>query len=185
MKICLIAPEFYPFYGGIGRVFTDMCKAFKAKKDQLFIFNGSFDGKNIFNILDTTESYNLKDVFGLFLKRDYLFYIFLSIWKLISAKNVKTHIKLKMIIYLFVKPKVLIKLVKNLTSVYPLVKDIKPDLIYGAVCDYNVMPLGFILSKLIGKKFICSAHGTDFLVRTRYSLKSNYLKVINKIIVTI
>jgi phosphatidylinositol alpha-1,6-mannosyltransferase len=47
-----------------------------------------------------------------------------------------------------------------------------------------VMPLGFVLSKLIGKKFICSAHGTDFLVRTPYSLKINYLKAIDKIILS-
>lgn len=184
MKICLISPEFYPFYGGIGRSFTDMCKTFRTKKDQLFIFNGSYEGKNIFNVLDTTKSYNLKDVFRLFMKRKYLLYIFLSIWKLITAKKVKNHIKLKMVLYLFVKPQVLIKLVKNLSSVYPLTKRIKPDLIYGAVCGNTVMPLGFILSKLVGKKFICSAHGTDFLVRTRFSLKTNYLKVIDKIIVS-
>jgi len=184
MKICLITPEFYPFYGGIGRSFTDMCKAFKSKKDKLFIFNGSYRGKNIFDILDTTKSYNLRDLLGLFIKREYFFYFLLSIWKMLTAKRVKTHIKLKMLLYLFLKPKILIKLVKNLSSVHPFLKKINPDLIHGAVCDNTVMPLGFVLSRLMGKKFICSAHGTDFLVRTRYSLKTNYLKVIDKIIVS-
>lgn len=184
MKICLITPEFYPFYGGVGRSFTDMCKAFKAKKDKLFIFNRSYRGKNIFDILDTTKSYNLRDFLGILKEREYFFYFLISIWKMLTAKRVKIHIKLKMLLYLFLKPKILIKLVKNLSSFHPFLKKINPDLIYGAVCDNTVMPLGFVLSRLMGKKFICSAHGTDFLVRTRYSLKTNYLKVIDKIIVS-
>jgi phosphatidylinositol alpha-1,6-mannosyltransferase len=184
MKICLITPEFYPFYGGIGRSFTDMCKAFKGKKDKLFIFNGSYRGKNIFDILDTTKSYKLRDLLVILKERKNFFYFLISIWKIFTAKRVKTHIKLNMLLYLFVKPKIVIKLVKNLSSVHPFLKKINPDIIYGAVCDNTVMPLGFVLSRLMGKKFICSAHGTDFLVRTRYSLKTNYLKAIDKIILS-
>ncbi len=184
MKICLLASEFYPFYGGIGKHFTDMCKAFKVKKEQLFIFNGSYSGKNIFNLLDTTKNYNLRDLLVLFKKREYFFYFLLSIWKMLTAKKLKIYFKLNMLLYLFIKPKVLIKLVKNLSLIHPLLKKINPDLIYGSTCDTVVMPLGIVLSRLMMKKFICSAHGTDFLVRTRYSLKTYYLKAIDKIIVS-
>jgi len=161
-----------------------MCKAFKRKKEKLIIFNGTYRGKNIFDILDSTKNYNLKDLIVLFKKREYLFYFLLSIWKILNARKLKFFYKLNMLLYLLLKPNVLIKLLKNLSSVHPLLKKINPDLIYGAACDNTVMPLGFILSKLIGKKFISSAHGTDFLVRTPYSLKTYYLKAIDKIIVS-
>lgn len=184
MKICLIASEFYPTYGGIGRVFTDMCKAFRDKKEKLFIFNRDYRGKNIFNVLDSTKNYYLRDLLVLFKKRKHLFYFLLSIWKIIASKKLKIYFKLNMLLYLFIQPKVLIKLVKNLTSIYPLLKKINPDLIYGSACDTAVLPLGFILSRLMGVKFICSTHGTDFLVRTRYSLKTYYLKAVDKLIVS-
>ena len=72
---------------------------------------------------------------------------------------------------------------RNISSIYPLLKKIKPDLIFGCTCGSVVLPLGFILSRLIKKKFICSAHGTDFLVQSHYSLKTHYLKVVDKIII--
>ncbi len=184
MKICLLASEFYPIYGGIGRFFTDMCKAFRDKKEKLFIFNRTYRGKNIFDILVYTKIFNLRDLLALFKKRKLILYFLNSIWKILTAKKLKIYFKLSMLLYLFIKPKFLISLLKNLSTLYPLIKKINPDLIYGSVCDSVVMPLGFILSKLMRKKFICSAHGTDFLVRTRYSLKTYYLRAIDKIIVS-
>jgi len=184
MKICLLASEFYPVYGGIGRFFTDMCKTFRDKEEKLFIFNRTYRGKNIFDILEYTKIFNLRDLLALFKKRKHILYFLNSIWKILTAKKLKVYYKLSMILYLFIKPKFLISLLKNLSTIYPLVKKISPDLIYGSVCDTVVMPLGFILSKFLGIKFICSAHGTDFLVRTRLSLKTYYLRVIDKIIVS-
>ncbi|MBA7524102.1 D-inositol-3-phosphate glycosyltransferase [subsurface metagenome] len=184
MKICLLASEFYPIYGGIGRFFTDMCKTFKDKKEKLIIFNRTYRGKNIFDVLEYTKIFVLRDLLSLFKKRKHILYFLNSIWKILTAKNLKIYFKLSMLLYLFIKPKVLTSLLKNLSTIYPLVKKINPDLIYGSACDTVVMPLGFILSKFLGIKFICSAHGTDFLVRTRLSLKTYYLKAIDKIIVS-
>ena len=184
MKICLLVSEFYPVYGGIGRFFTDMYKTFRDREEKLFIFNRTYRGKNAFDILEYTKIFNLRDLLALFKQRKHILYFLNSIWKILTAKKLKVYFKLSMILYLFIKPKVLISLLKNLSTIYPLVKKINPDLIYGSVCDSVVMPLGFILSKLIGKRFICSAHGTDFLVRTRYSLKTYYLKAIDEIIVS-
>ena len=184
MKICLLVSEFYPIYGGIGRFFTDMCKTFRDREEKLFIFNRTYRGKNAFDILEYTKIFNLRDLLALFKQRKHILYFLNSIWKTLTAKKLKIYFKLSMLLYLFIKPKVLISLLKNLSTIYPLVKKINPDLIYGSVCDTVVMPLGFILSKLMGIKFICSAHGTDFLVRTRYSLKTYYLKAIDKIIVS-
>jgi glycosyltransferase involved in cell wall biosynthesis len=184
MKVCLLASEFYPIYGGIGRFFTDMCKTFKDKEEQLFIFNKTYRGKNIFDNLDYTKIIVLRDLLAIFKKRKYIFYFLNSIWKILFAKNLKFYFKLNMLLYLFIKPKVLISLLKNLSTIHPLVEKINPDLIYGSTCDTTIMPLGFILSKFLGIKFICSAHGTDFIVRTRLSLKSYYLRSIDKIIVS-
>ncbi|MFX0143289.1 MAG: glycosyltransferase family 4 protein, partial [Candidatus Hodarchaeota archaeon] len=184
MKVCLIASEFYPSIGGIGKSFTDMCKAFKLKNQNLFIFNRKFRGKNIFDFLDNASNYNLKDLLVLFKKREYFSYFLISIWKILTTKRLKFYYKLTMIIYLLINPKVLIKLIKNLSLIHPLLKKIKPDLIFGSTLGTTELPLGFILSRLMKKKFICSAHGTDFLVRTRYSLKTYFLKTIDKIIVS-
>ncbi|MFX1328525.1 MAG: glycosyltransferase family 4 protein [Promethearchaeota archaeon] len=184
MKICLLASEFYPIYGGIGRLFTDMCKIFRSREEELFIFNRTYKGKNIFDNLEYTKTFNLRDLLALFKTRKNILYFFTSIWKILTAKKIKIYFKLNMLLYLFIKPKVLISLLKNLSTIYPMLRKINPDLIYGSTCDTIVMPLGFILSKLMRKKFICSAHGTDFLVQTRYSLKSYYLRAIDKIIVS-
>jgi len=183
MKICLLASEFYPSYGGVGRTFTFMCKAFKDVNEKLFIFNSSYRGKNIFDILDSFPDYNLKDLLLLLKNRTHFYYFLISIWKIITAKQIKFYSRLNMLLLLINRPKILIKLIKNLTSVYPMLKKIKPDLIYGSSCGNTELPLGFVLSRLLKKKFICSAHGTDFLVRYHYSFKTHYLKALDKIIV--
>ena len=86
MKICLLASEFYPIYGGIGRFFTDMCKTFKDKKEEFYIFNRSYRGKKIFDILEYTKIFNLKDLLALFKKRMYILYFLNSIWKILTKK---------------------------------------------------------------------------------------------------
>ena len=184
MKICLIASEFYPSYGGIGRVFTHMCKVFKTRRETLYILNKYHKGKNIFDILETAKNYNLRDLFVLFKKRTHVFYFLLSVWKIITAKKIKFYFRLNMLLYIFIKPNVLIKLVRNLPLIHTLLKKIEPDLIFGCTCGSVVLPLGFVLSKLMGKKFICSAHGTDFLVQSHYSIKTHFLKAIDRIIVS-
>ncbi len=114
MKICILASEFYPIYGGIGRFFTDMCKTFRDKKEKLFIFNRTYRGKNIFDILEYTKIFNLRDLLALFKKRQCILYFLNSIWKILTAKKLKLYFKLNMLMYLFIKPKVLISLLKNI-----------------------------------------------------------------------
>ena len=89
MKICVLASEFYPIYGGIGRHVTDMCKAFKNKEEQLFIFNRSYSGKNIYDILEYTKIFNLRDLLAIFRKRINILYFFNSLWKILTAKNLE------------------------------------------------------------------------------------------------
>ncbi len=185
MKICLITNEFYPLYGGIGHVFTCMCKVFKKRKERLYIFNSYYKGKNIFNNLNgNTKTYNLKDLFILGKKKKYSLYLIKSLWKIISDLKLKFYFRLNMLLYLLIKPSIFVGVVKNLSIIHPYLKKIKPDLIFISACSSLLLPLGYILSRLIGKKFICSAHGTDFLVKSHYSLKTHYLKAIDKIIVS-
>ncbi|MFX1597183.1 MAG: hypothetical protein ACFFBK_14090, partial [Promethearchaeota archaeon] len=74
MKICLLASEFYPIYGGIGRLFTDMCKTFRSREEELFIFNRTYKGKNIFDNLEYTKTFNLRDLLALFKTRKNILY---------------------------------------------------------------------------------------------------------------
>jgi len=87
-----------------------------------------------------------------------------------------------MLLYLLIKPNILVKVLKSISSLHPYLKKINPELILVSACGSVIMPLGFILSRFMEKKIICCAHGDDFLVHTRYSLKSRYLKAIDKII---
>jgi len=185
MKFCLITNEFYPRYGGIAKTFTSMCKTFKGRKEKLYIFNGSYKGKNIFDIFKgRLEKYNFKDVLILCKQKDFFLYFLRSIWKIISDVKVKFYFRLNMCLYLLIKPDILVRVVKNLLSLNPYIRKIKPDLILISACGKVIMPLGYILSRIIGKKCICWAHGDDFLVRSHYSLKTFYLKSVDQIILS-
>ncbi|MFX1502416.1 MAG: glycosyltransferase family 4 protein [Promethearchaeota archaeon] len=89
-----------------------------------------------------------------------------------------------MVLYLLIKPHILVQIIHNLLLLDPYLRKIQPDLLLISSCGAVIMPLGYILSRMREKKYLCWAHGDDFIVHTHYSLKSFYLKPINKIIVT-
>lgn len=185
MKLCLITNEFYPTHGGVAKTFTNMCKAFKNREDKLYIFNYNYKGKNIFdNLHKSKKRYNFKDVIFSCRNKSFSLYLIHIFWKIIFDKDIKFYFKLNMLFYLLIKPHVLIHIVKNLSSIYPYVKTIKPDLILVSACGNIIMPLGYILSRMIDKKCICWGHGDDILVRTRYSLKTYFLRSVHKIVLS-
>ncbi len=185
MKLCLITNEFYPTYGGVAKTFTNMCKAFKGRPEKLFIFNYNYKGKNIFDILHKSKKrYNYKDVIFFCKNKNFLLYLILSLWKIASEKEIKSYFKLNMLFYLLIKPHVLVHIVKNVSSIYPYIKTINPDLVLVSACGNIIMPLGYILSRMIKKKCICWGHGDDILVRSRYSLKTFYLRSVHQIVLS-
>lgn len=186
MKIALIAYEFYPHLGGVAQNFNSLCRTFHQKSHTLYVFNQYYKSYNIFDVLDPLENkvYRLKDLVAFLVNRK-LFYIFLkSIWIILRDKKTPFSFKSKMILYFILKPDILIRTMKNLSKLYPYFKKLNIDLIFGSSCGANVTPLIFLLSRFFNKKVLAYAHGNEFLVRSRWSLKTFYTKMMDKIILS-
>lgn len=183
MNIALIAHEFHPMKGGIAEVLTSTCKAFQKSKTNLLVFNRSYASKNCFDILDK-KTYGLKDIFLLFKEKSLMKILFKTIWKILIDKKLRFITRIFIIFYYLIHPTILIRALKNVRYIYPYFKRLKIDLIFGGASGANTLPLVFILSRLFNKKVISIAHGNDFLVESKYSLKTHLLKNVDKILVS-
>jgi len=183
MKIALISFEFYPSIGGVSRHLTSFCKAFQGKNHQLYVFNQGYEGKNIFDILER-ENYSLKDIVLHLKNKRFLYYLLLSIRKIFKDKLVSLSQKINILLYFMLKPKYLVRTINNVQKVYPYFKKYDFDVIIGGSCGANVLNLIFILSRLFNKKAVAWAHGNEFLIRSHISFKTNFLKNLDKIILS-
>ncbi|MFX1317487.1 MAG: glycosyltransferase family 4 protein, partial [Promethearchaeota archaeon] len=184
MKIALIAYEFYPRLGGISQHLTNMCKSSQNKNHQLFIFNQDYSEKsNTFKVLDKKENYQLKDLFIFFKKKKLIKILILSIWKILNDKKIPYSHRLKLIIYLLVKPSLLIRTIKSINNIYPYFKKINFKIIVGGSSGSSSLLLTFILSRLFNIKVISIAYGNEFLIRNIFSLKTFILHNLDKIVV--
>jgi len=186
MNIALITYEFFPELGGIGQNFTSFCKIFNNKEQNLLVFNKYYKSKNIFNILDRKENkyYKIKDLVTFIKNRKLIYYFFIANWTIIKDNQTPFKYKIRMILYLFLKTDILLKTLKNILMIHPFFKKVNIDIIMGSDCSGNILPLIFILSKLFKTKCLSYGHGNDFLVRSRWSLKTYYLRMLDKIIVS-
>jgi len=183
MKIALIAEEFFPDIGGISQNFNSFCKSFRYQKHKLFVFNPNYKGKRIFKIFDNNE-YTIKDLVFFIKNKKLIYYLLLSLSKIISDKQIKFAFRLRMAMYLFVKPKILIQTIKNISSLYLYFKKLDIDIIFGGASSGNVLTVIYILSRMFKTKVISYAHGNEFLVRSSWSLKTFYLKSLDKVILS-
>lgn len=181
MKIALITFEFYPDIGGISGHLTSFCKAIQKTDHKLYVFNRSYNGKNIFNILDKNE-YKLGRLIFFLIKKKLIFYLILTLWKIFQDKKLHFSHKLKIFLYSLVKPKLFIRSLINIKDLYPFFKKYDFDLIIGGGSGSNLLMLIFPLSRLFNKKVISWAHGNEFLVRSQFSLKTYFLKNLDKVI---
>ncbi|MHA1414587.1 MAG: hypothetical protein ACTSO4_18470 [Promethearchaeota archaeon] len=182
MNIALITYEFYPDYGGIAKTLTNLCKNFKKTNHQLYVFNSSFKNNKIFSLLDE-KNYRFKDLI-LFFKMPFLFfYLFLSLKSVLFQRKVKLIDKLKMLIYIFTSPNLLIKTVNNVFILFKFFKKVKIDLVFAGSTFANVLPLSYIIAKIFNKKIVALTHGNDFLTRPPFFFKTSFFKNIDKLIV--
>ena len=106
MKIALISFEFYPYLGGVSSHLTNFCKAFHGTDHQIYVFNQGYKGKNIFDILER-ENYSLKAIGSYLKKKQFLYYLILSIRKSFTDKRGSMSQRLKLIPYFMIKQKYL------------------------------------------------------------------------------
>lgn len=183
MKVALITFEFYPNIGGISRHLNSFCQAFRETDHKLFVFNRSYEGNYIFNILDSSD-YKLKDLIVFFKNKQLTKYLLLSMWKIIIDTKISLAHRLNILLYFLLKPKLLIRTIKTICRIYPYFKNFNFDIIIGGGSGANTLFIIFTLSRLFNKKVLAWAHGNEFLIRSFWSLKTFFLRNLDKVILS-
>ncbi|MFW9828930.1 MAG: glycosyltransferase family 4 protein [Candidatus Thorarchaeota archaeon] len=181
MKIALIAYDFFPLKDGISHTLTNICKVFKNNEDKFYVFNPYHKDKRCFNILDLKE-YKFKDVIVLLKNKRLILIGFNSIWNIIKDKKTSSTDKLHIILYFFFRPKILLRTLVNIYNLYPHFKKIDFDIILAGASGSDTLPLVYVLSRIFKKKVISFAHGNEFLIHSKFSIRSYYYKNLDRII---
>lgn len=181
MKIALITDNYYPKLGGIATTLYNLQKHFLNKDHEFYTYNPYLNGKYEYKIKNL-KRFPISDIKTFIKHRKFYYFFILSIWKIIRDKKINLSHKINLILYLFSKPKTFIKIIKNVSDLYPIFKTVNFDLIVSGYSGW-ILPLVFILSKIFKIKALTLANGNDFLIRNRFSLKTFYFRNIEKIIV--
>ena len=175
MNIALIYHGNIPKEGGTGHVLASLFKSFKNISDNLYFFNPFCKDKNVFKLLEL-KKYTYKDVLLSLKDKEFLRGFLISIWKIITDKKSSFPDKIKMISYLLIKPTVLLHTIKNFLLISPYISHLDIDIILGGATSGNILPLIFILSRMFKKKCVSFTYGNDFLVHSKYSLQTYYIR---------
>jgi len=180
MNIVLFTDDFYPNLGGISNVLLNLYKQFEDREETLFLFNPYTKGKNLFDNL-IKKHLNLRE-FGYFLrKKNFYIYTLLSFWSILRDKKIPFSQRIKLILYLFTKPKMFRLILVNIFNLYPSLKNRDFDLVIAGHSGW-ILPLSFIISRIFKKKLISIAYGLGFLVQNPLSFKTYYFRNTEKII---
>ncbi|MHA1439379.1 MAG: glycosyltransferase family 4 protein [Promethearchaeota archaeon] len=182
MKIVLITDDFYPNLGGISHTLMNLYKNFQDKEHTLYIFNPYSKFKNVFKVINR-RIYNKRDLKYLLKSRDFYLYLIKSLWSIIRDKRTPLVHRFNIILYLFSKPSLLMRIIENVKQLYPYLENMNFDIILGSHSGW-ILPLNFILSRIFKKKLITLAHGNDFLIRNPLTLKTYFFKNTDKIILS-
>jgi len=181
MKILLITDEFYPNVGGIANVLVNLCKFLQNKEHKIYVINPYLDGKNFYKKLNLKD-YNIQHFLQFLYKRNFIKYSIYAMWKTVLTKNVPFSNRIKLLLYFLTKPKIFMKVMGNINILYPFLKNLDFDVILSGNSSW-ILPLNFILSKMFKKKMVTIAYGLDFLVHSRFTLRTYYFRNTEKIIV--
>lgn len=182
MNIALITDDFYPNLGGVSQVTTNIYKSFKSNMYNLYVINPYSKCENVFKVMER-KKFRLKDLTKFLFNKHKRALLLLSFWKIIHDKKTPYNERIKILLHLFIRPKLTMLIIHNINLIYPLLKKLKVDLILGGNSGW-ILCLNFILSRLLNKKIVSIAHGNDFLIRSPLSLKTFYFKNLDRIIVT-
>ncbi len=177
MNILIITDDFFPNKGGIAHTLKNLNKEFIEKGNNVKIINPYYEAPNIFKIFDNTN-YKLKDIIQIFKKRKQINSFKTVLLTLLQKTNVPYLVRIKLVMYLFTKPSVFLKTISNISILAPILTKMRFDFIFSPHCG-DIIPLIYILSKIFHKKVVSLAHGTDFLIQNRFSLKKYYIQNID------
>ncbi|MFX1328192.1 MAG: glycosyltransferase family 4 protein [Promethearchaeota archaeon] len=181
MKILLITYDFYPNIGGVAYTLKNICSHLRNRGYSLYIFNHFYKGDNIFNSIVKVHTSFKRMISFLFKKKFYNFTAF-AFWTLLRDRKTKIRNRINRLLYLLIKPRLLIWMIENLIIIYPRLKKLKFDFVFGGNTRW-CLPLVYLISRFFNKKVISIAYGTDFLIGNSLGLKTYYFKDLDKIIV--
>jgi phosphatidylinositol alpha-1,6-mannosyltransferase len=179
MRIALVTDAFYPLKGGISHHLNSLCKAFKNKNHELYVFNPYHKSNRIFNIL-------IVSIKHFKINKQFFNYLIISMKKLLGDKNISLKDKLKILFHLWINPRNLVIVFNNISNLIPYLRKFNIDIIVGGFPS-KTLPTIFFLSKILNIRAISLTYGNDFLKTTllekTFHLKTIYFKNINKVIV--
>ncbi|MHA1374799.1 MAG: glycosyltransferase family 4 protein [Promethearchaeota archaeon] len=181
MNILLITDEFYPNVGGIANVLVNLCKFFQSNEHKIHVINPYINGKDIHKKL-ILKDYEIKHFLQFLYRKNFIKYTIYAVWKTIRIKNIPFSNRVKLLLYFLTKPKIFMKVIDNLSILYPFLKKLDFDVILSGNSSW-ILPLNFILSKMLKKKMVTIAYGLDFLVHSRLTLRTYYFRSTEQIIV--
>jgi phosphatidylinositol alpha-1,6-mannosyltransferase len=182
MRILLLTDDFYPKKGGISHTLRSLCLNIKEFPHKLYIVNPFYQGENIYQILKIQEP-SLNKVFKYFLKFRTILYLIKILQKSFFRKEIKFVDKINMILYLLVKPRLLFNTLNNSKQIFHKFKKGKIDLILLANSG-EIIPLGFILSRLFNVKLVSLSHGNDFTVHNNLFFRYYFFKYVHQFILS-
>ena len=178
MNILLVTDDFYPRFGGISHTLRCLCLFIRKTPHNLYIFNPFYKGQNIFDTLDFKRDPSILEIFNFFRSWKNLNFTYRLIKKTFSLKKLKFSKRVNLILYLFLKPKLFYKIIKNLEIIKEILKGRKIDLVLTSHSG-PILPLGYFLSQIFNTKLFSMAHGTDIIIRTPFSLRSIFFEEVD------
>jgi len=171
MKIALFFYSNPPEQGGVGHVLDSLLKLFNKRNHRIFFFNPYYKTKYTINILKK-QKYNIRSFLSKLKNKKFLELFILVIWNILKDKKTRLSDRLKIILYLFVQPNTLLNTIDNLIKIYHKIKKLGIDIFLAGTSTGDTLSLVFILSRMFNKKVASLAYGNEFLVHSRFSLRT-------------
>lgn len=181
MKIALFYYGDFKSKGGTSYVIECLAASFKRTNHRLILFNLNNKSEYTHNLIEKKD-YKFLQIVKIILKRNFINYFIFSISKLIRDKTISRSDRIKILLFLILKPNILLNTINNVKSVYPLLKKLDIDLILGGATGGYALALIFMLSRILNKKVASLTYGNDFLVHSSLSLKTFYLRNLDLLI---
>ena len=180
MNIALITDDFYPSTGGLATTLKNFNHQFKKLKENLFIFNNSYESENCFKIIYSTlgmKALKNRD------KKFFFYYVKLLIMILFFFRTIKLMDRIKLVLYYCFFPRNFVNRIESIKNLIIYFKKNKLDVIITANSLYPLF-YGFIISKWFNKPLLNLAHGDDFSTKFPSNLHSILFKNIQSIVLS-
>ncbi len=161
--------------GGTGYVLDCLYRSFEKANHRLYFFNPFYKGRYVHKLIKL-KIHNYTNLFTIIRNKTKFKVLFKSIMKILLDKRVNLSDRLKILLFLLIKPNILINTIDNLAHIYHVMKNLDVDIILGGATSGYELPLIFLISRILNKKLCSLTYGNDFLVKSKYSLQSYYIR---------